>query len=65
MTYEMSNVLISSNQHAGGGGAIPSEEVALVYAAVTQTLSGTDEKTGAAITPVKFGWDIVRNVATP
>lgn len=61
MTYEMSNVFVSSNQHAGGGGAIPNEEVALVFAAVTQTLGGTDEKTGAAVAPVKFGWDILTN----
>lgn len=63
MTYEMSNVLISSNHHAGGGGAVPNEEVALAFAKLTQTLRGTDATTGAAISPVIFGWDIVANRA--
>ncbi len=57
MTYEMSNVLVTSHQQSGGGGGVPSEEVVLAFAKVTQTVSGTDE-TGAAISPVKFGWDL-------
>jgi type VI secretion system secreted protein Hcp len=58
MTYELSNVLVSSNHHGGGGGAVPNEEIALAYAKLTHTFSGTDEKTGAAISPVRFGWDL-------
>jgi type VI secretion system secreted protein Hcp len=58
MTYEMSNVVISSIQHAGGGGAVPSEEVALAYTALTQTFVGVDEQTGAQIVPVSFRWDV-------
>lgn len=56
MTYEMSNVLISSHQHGGGGG-VPTEQVSLNYSKMTHTYSGIDAK-GAPLAPVKFGWDL-------
>lgn len=60
MTYEMSNVLISSLQHGGGGG-VPNEQVALVYAKMTHISTELDEKSGSPGPAVRFGWDIVTN----
>jgi type VI secretion system secreted protein Hcp len=60
MTYEMSNVLISSLQQGGGGG-VPNEEVGLAYSKMTHISTELDEKSGAPGPAVKFGWDIVAN----
>ncbi len=58
-TFQLETVLVKSVHNAGNGQSesIPTEEVALAYTRIRQTLR-TPDAAGNQGTPVQFGWDL-------
>ncbi len=58
MTYQMTDVLITSVQHGGSADEVPTEQVSLAYAKLQVTVKDIDES-GAATSQTTFLYDLI------
>jgi type VI secretion system secreted protein Hcp len=57
LKYKLSDVVVTSDQHAGNEGDTPVEQFSLNYSKIEITVT-PQAKTGAAGTPIKAGFDV-------